>query len=101
MQNALAPAAFMSRLLGFSAPQRPRVTRLYAAHVRQGATREIVPPAGRITVHCRNGEAWITHDGDPRDVMLQPNESYTADNGNRMTLHALRGDCVLEIQVDD
>lgn len=101
MQNALAPAAFMSRLFGFSTPERPRVTRRYAAHVRQGATREIVPPPGRITVHLRGGEAWITHDGDPRDVVLQANQSYTADNGGRMTLHALRGTCVLEIQVDD
>jgi hypothetical protein len=101
MQNTLAPTAFMSRLFGFSTPERPRVTRRYAAHVRQGATREIVPPSGRITVHLRGGEAWITHDGDPRDVMLQANESYIADNGGRMTLHALRGDCVLEIQVDD
>ena len=101
MQNVLAPTAFIGRLFGLSRPQRPRVTRLYAEHVRQGATREIAPPSGRITVHLRDGEAWITHDGDPRDVMLQANQSYTADNGGRMTLHALRGTCVLEIQVDD
>ncbi len=101
MQNALAPTAFMSRLFGLSTPERPRIMRRFAARVRHGATQEFVPPSGRITVHCRDGEAWITHDGDPRDVMLQANESYTADNSNRMTLHALRGDCVLEIQVDD
>jgi hypothetical protein len=101
MQLALQPPAFMARLFGLSAGQRPRVTRWYAAHVRHGATREITPPPGCVTVHCRGGEAWITHDGDPRDVLLQPNESYRVDNGSRMTLHALGGDCVLEIQVDD
>lgn len=101
MQLALQPPAFMARLFGASVPSRPRVTRWFAAHVRHGATRELSPPAGRVTVHCRGGEAWITHDGDPRDVLLQANESYRVDNAGRMTLHALQGDCVLEIQVDE
>jgi hypothetical protein len=101
MQLALRAPAFMSRLFGAATHQRPRITRWFAAHVRHGATREITPPAGRVTVHCRGGEAWITHDGDPKDVLLQPNESYAVERGDRMTLHALRGDCVLEIQVDD
>jgi hypothetical protein len=99
MQLALQTPAFMSRL--FATAPRRRVTRWFAAHVRHGATREIAPPPGRVTVHCRNGEAWITHDGDPKDVMLKPNESYSVERGDRMTLHALRGDCVLEIQVDE
>lgn len=102
MLFTLQPSAFMARLFGGEARSRahPRVTRWFAAHVRHGATREIAAPPGRVTVHCRGGEAWITHDGDPKDVMLQPNESYTVERGARMTLHALRGDCVLEIQVD-
>ena len=100
MQLALQPPAFMSFLFGRPRPARPRVTRWYAAHVRHGATREIAPPPGRVTVHCRDGEAWITHDGDPKDVVLQARESYTVTSGSRMTLHALNGNCVLEIQVD-
>ena len=99
MQLSLQAPAFMARLFGLAA--RPRVTRWYAAHVRHGDTREIAPPAGKVTLHCRGGEAWITHDGDPRDVLLQPQESYRVDSGARMTLHALEGDCVLEIQVDE
>lgn len=99
MQLSLPTPAFVARLFGVAA--RPRVTRWYAAHVRGGATREIAPPPGTVTLHCRDGEAWITHDGDPRDVLLQPQESYRVDNGARMMLHALQGDCVLEIQVDD
>ena len=101
MQLALQPSAFMSRLFGASAPARPRVTRWFAAHVGHGRTREITPPPGRVTVHCRDGEAWITHDGDPKDVLLRPNESYLVERSDRMTLHALQGDCVLEIQVDE
>ncbi|MDB5899521.1 MAG: hypothetical protein JWP22_847 [Ramlibacter sp.] len=94
----------MARLFAPAAQgPRARVTRWFAAHVRHGATREIpVAAAGRMTVHCRNGEAWITHDGDPKDVMLQPNQSYAVrDRGGRMTVHAMKGDCIFEIQVDD
>jgi hypothetical protein len=104
MQLALpTPGSFMTRLFA-RAPQgaRSRVTRWFAAHVRHGATREIPVAAGHMTVHCRNGEAWITHDGDPKDVMLQANQSYAvAARGGRMTVHAMKGDCIFEIQVDD
>ena len=92
------PVAFVQRFFTFAA--RPRVTRWFAGQVRQGATREIPLREGRITVHCREGEAWITHDGDRRDVILQARESYTVDHGARMTLHALRGDCVYEVEVN-
>lgn len=102
MQIAFLPDAFVSRLFGPSpAAARPRVTRWFAAHVRHGATRELTPPPGRLTLHCRDGQAWITQDGVPKDVVLDASESYTADSGSRMTVHALKGDCVFEIQVDD
>ena len=99
MQLTLQAPAFMSRL--FAPAARARITRRFAAHVPHGATRELSAPPGRMTVHCRSGEAWITHDGDPRDVMLRADESYTADRRDRVTLHAMRGDCVVEIQVED
>jgi len=90
----------VARLLG-AGPARPRVSRRFAARVSAGATQCIEAPPGTVTVHCRSGEAWITHDGDPRDVFVQANESYEAGARNRMTLHAMKGDCVVEIQVDD
>ena len=90
----------MSRLFA-PAAARSRITRRSWAHVPHGATRELTAPPGRMTVHCRDGEAWITHDGDPRDVLLRPNESYAADRRSRITLHAMHGDCVVEIQVED
>jgi hypothetical protein len=96
MQHAAQTLSFMTRLFGRPAPQQ--VTRWYAAQVRQGTTRAFPCAGGRTTVHCRDGEAWITHDGDPRDVVLQARQSYTADRGERMTLHALKGDCVVEIE---
>jgi hypothetical protein len=98
MLLTLPASSFMARL--FAGRTRPRVTRWFAAHVRRGATRAIEPPPGCVTVHCREGEAWITHDGDPKDVMLQPKESYRVQRAERMHVHALHGDCVLEIQVE-
>ena len=68
-----------------------------------GQPRRKVDPRvpARLTVPCRDGEAWITQDGDPRDVVLQASQSCTADRGKRMTVHALKGDCVLESEVGD
>ena len=100
---ALNPANFMTRLLGREdRPQAPasRVRRLLALGVPAGRLRELPMGQGRMTVHCRSGEVWITHDGDPRDVVLKANESYLVDRPARMTAFALRGDCGLELQQD-
>ena len=101
MQFALpAQAASIAYLFGIGSRVRPRVTRWFAARVSEGATQEVDAPPGVITVHCRQGEAWITHDGDPRDVFIRADETYVADTRNRMTVHAL-ADCLIEFQVDD
>ena len=51
-------------------------------------------------VHCRTGSVWITRDGDPKDVFLAAGQSYAATRAGRLNVHALQGDCGLEIQVD-
>ena len=89
----------MARLVGLAPTVRPRITRRFFALVTGGRTREVNPPPGVVTVHCRQGEVWITHDGDPRDVVLRESESYVADTSSRMTVHAPRQDCVLEFEV--
>jgi hypothetical protein len=103
MLSIPAPIALVSRFIGrdarFHAPA-PQVTRLLAVHVPGGATREMPRADGRMTVHCRSGSAWITYDGDPRDVVLQANQSHCVDRGERMTVHAMHGDCGIELQVD-
>ncbi|MDB5860031.1 MAG: hypothetical protein JWQ76_3720, partial [Ramlibacter sp.] len=77
MLFALHPAAFMTRLLGRedrSQAPATRITRLLALGVPAGRLRELPMGQGRMVVHCRSGEVWITHDGDPRDVMLKKDE---------------------------
>ena len=99
---ALHPAAFITRLLGRddrSQPAPAGIRRLLALGVAAGRLQELPMGEGRMVVHCRSGEVWITHDGDPRDVFIQANESYVADTRNRMTVHALK-DCLVEFQVD-
>jgi hypothetical protein len=95
----LAPP-FVARLFG-SAPARTRITRWFAACVHEGTARSIATPPGIVTVHCRQGESWITHDGDPRDVIVRAGERYVADTHSRMIVHAVKGDCVLEFEVAD
>jgi hypothetical protein len=77
---------------------KPNVTRWFAVNLAEGATEELPPAEGRMVVHCRSGALWITHDGDPRDVILDENESYLVDRRDRMMVHALRGSG-LEIEV--
>ena len=102
MQCALQPPAFLARLFAraglFARAEPHRVTRWYATQVLEGATRELRCVPGRMQVHLRTGEAWITHDGDPRDVFLQARQSYAVDRPERMTLHALKGDCWVEVE---
>jgi DUF2917 family protein len=40
-------------------------------------------------IECLHGSVWITHDGDPRDVVLEGGQSYLADRDTRMLIQAL------------
>jgi len=42
------------------------------------------------TVRCLAGSLWITHDGDPKDVIVEAGESYHVASCERMIVHALR-----------
>jgi len=40
----------------------------------------------------RAGQVWITQDGDPRDVILGPNETFTLDRTGHALVSALEAD---------
>jgi hypothetical protein len=97
------PVLSLPRLRWRDAPvltARPQVTRWQAFGVKAGRLRELPKAKGTFVIHCRTGWVWITHDGDPRDIVLRPNESHRVDSDARMTAFAMRGDCALELQVD-
>jgi hypothetical protein len=68
----------------------PIVTHRFQLQLAGGVS-EVVPQAASCAlVRCTAGSVWITHDGDPKDVVLGPGESYAAPRPAAMLLHALR-----------
>lgn len=44
---------------------------------------------------CRQGTAWVTMDGDGRDIVLAPGASFVVDSDGAVTVGALRpGQCI-------
>ena len=54
----------------------------------QGTTVTVARPL-RCEVHCVLGALWITHDGDPKDIVVEAGHSYLVDRSARMLVSAL------------
>jgi hypothetical protein len=78
----------------------PRVTRRFAVEIAKGEHYmfERVDPS--VAVRCASGSMWITHDGDPKDIILCSGEEYRAQREDAMHVFALQP-CVLEIEFED
>ena len=63
--------------------------------LQKGATLVVARPQG-WTLECEQGSLWITHDGDPKDILLAPGQSHVAERSSRMLVHAL-GDSALRL----
>ena len=59
----------------------------------KGATLVIDRPQG-TTVCCAQGTLWVTHDRDPRDIVLEPGQHHVVDSPRRLLVHALADACV-------
>ncbi len=35
------------------------------------------------SIECQVGKLWITHDGDPKGIALEPGQRYVVDRGRR------------------
>ena len=77
-----------------------RVTRRFATRVDVGRSERIEKVDRSIELRCAQGCLWVTHDGDPKDIMLQPGQSYRAQKGAALTVHAVVPG-VLEIEFSD
>lgn len=84
--------------LGLRTPQR--VTRRICMPLERGCTEVIDGVDSSVVVRCAKGRLWLTHDGDPKDVILEPSQSYQAEREEPLRLHALQP-CVLEIEFED
>lgn len=54
----------------------------------RGTLHRITRPLG-CRIECIAGRAWITHDRDPRDTVLEAGESHTCDRPERVIVQAL------------
>jgi hypothetical protein len=79
---------------------RPRVMRRFAVELERGSTHVFDRVDGSVMIRCISGSLWITHDGDPKDVILASEDSYRAERDGAMHVFALQA-CVLEIEFED
>ena len=46
--------------------------------------------AAGVTIACREGAIWVTLDNDPRDIVLEPGESFTGAEHRPAMIYALQ-----------
>jgi hypothetical protein len=80
--------------------QRPRVTRRFVAELGKGEARHFERVDASVMVRCVSGSLWLTHDGDPKDVILHAREGYRAEREDALHIFALQAS-VLEIEFED
>jgi hypothetical protein len=96
----VAPRRFaLPRFSGRTARGRPgpagaTVTHRFALQLDAGKTETVPEAACCAMVRCTEGSVWITHDGDPKDVLLGPGESYAFPRSAAMLVHALSASAV-------
>ena len=54
----------------------------------KGRIRRVHHPVGQ-RVECVTGALWVTQDGDPRDIVLEPGDSFAFDQRGDALISAL------------
>lgn len=57
-----------------------------------------LPEAGAARLRSAAGTLWITLDHDRRDIVLEPGQCFTLQGGEAVTVSALSGPAVLDLQ---
>src|SRR5438105_12513315 len=57
-----------------------------------------VVSACNTRVDCIEGTAWITIDGDRRDVVLTRGQSFVVDSSAPLLVHAIQGPAAVELR---
>lgn len=79
---------------------QPRVTRRLVVEVGKGEAHMFERVDRSFVLRCTGGSVWITHDGDPKDIILASGEEYRAQREDAMHVFALQPS-VLEIEFED
>lgn len=78
--------------ISFGVPRARPVHRIVSTDIRavpRQSTVALDAPEGR-RITCVLGCVWITHDGEPRDIVLEPGQSYRSDSGARVLVYGLQ-----------
>ena len=73
-------------------PQSSRSTRARSASETRALERDAIerfPGVSDLQLQCLAGCLWITHDGDPKDVILAPGQICDVRERRRVLIHAL------------
>jgi hypothetical protein len=66
----------------------------HSTSIDKGASLVVERPLG-ICVTCARGALWITHDGCPKDVVIEAGERYESESNARMIVHGLAASSAL------
>src|SRR5215218_453413 len=80
--------------------QPARVTRRFVVAMGKGEARIFEHVDASVMIKPATGSLWITHDGDPKDVILYPQDTYRAEREDAMHVFALQ-DSTFEIEFQD
>ena len=104
MATVLHPSAAFSDAFGrlFTWPGRSRATRAMVMpaagdirRLQKGAIFMVSRPM-HLAIDCLRGSVWITHDGDPKDIILEVGQSHRPDRDAPMLIQALE---IVDIRV--
>lgn len=62
------------------------IEHLHSLH--DGQLMRVAAPLGHEII-CVQGTLWITHDGDPKDIVVEAGRSYVADRHAPLVVYAL------------
>ena len=79
---------------------RTPVRRRLAMELEKGSTHVFDWVDDTVVVCCASGSLWITHDGDPKDVIVAAGQYYRVDCDRPMHVTAM-APCVVEIEFED